>query len=146
MVPLVINQNKKFDQFNFKNYLIQTCKQHREEGRALAFAFIIYDFENHTISEILEKRNYWNSLDKISGKKLSIFYVNSNDSYFEQTQEKIYQAELQQSRINSGSDTFSFLVPITRKPTQTDNAIEFAKNQFNIDGEQINEAPILSRF
>jgi hypothetical protein len=133
MIPIVINENQKFDENNFKDFLIQTCKQHKIEGRALAFAFIVYDFDNHTINDILEKKNYWNTLDKISGKTLSVFYINSQDSYYNQRQEEIYQDELQQRERNSQSGTISFLVPITRKPTPTDNAIGFVKSEFKLD-------------
>lgn len=133
MVPIVINENQQFDEESFKDFLIQTCRQHKSESRALAFAFIVYDFDNHTITNILEKKNYWNTLDKISGKTLSVFYINSQDSYYKRRQEQIYQDDLRQRDRNSPSGTISFLVPITRKPTPTDNAIGFVKSEFELD-------------
>lgn len=133
MVPIVINENQEFDEESFKDLLIMTCRQHKLEGRALAFSFIVYDFDNHTITDILEKKNYWNTLDKISGKTLSVFYINSQDSYYKRRQEEIYRDELRQQDRNSRSGTFSFLVPITRKPTPTDNAISFVKSKFELD-------------
>jgi hypothetical protein len=133
MVPIVINENQQFDEESFKDFLIQTCRQHKSEGRALAFAFIVYDFDSHTITDILEKKNYWNTLDKISGKTLSVFYINSQDSYYKRRQEQIYEDELRQRDRNSKSGMISFLVPITRKPTPTDNAIGFVKSEFELD-------------
>jgi len=133
MVPIVINEDQQFDEESFKDFLIQTCRQHKSEGRALAFAFIVYDFDNHTITDILKKQNYWNTLDKISGKTLSVFYINSQDSYYKMRQEQIYQDELRQGDRNSQSGTISFLIPITRKPTPTDNAIGFVKSEFELD-------------
>jgi hypothetical protein len=133
MIPIVINENQQFDDESFNDFLIQICRQHKCEGRALAFAFIVFDFENHTITDILEKKNYWNTLDKISGKTLSIFYINSQDSYYKQRQEQIYRDELQQQDRNSRSGTISFLVPITRKPTPIDNAIGFINSEFELD-------------
>jgi hypothetical protein len=133
MVPIVIIENQQFDEESFKHFLVQTCRQHKLEGRALAFSFIVYDFDNHTITDILEKINYWNTLDKISGKTLSVFYINSKDSYYKKRQEQIYQDELRQQNRNSQSRTISFLIPITRQPTPTDNAIGFVKSEFELD-------------
>lgn len=133
MVPIVINENQLFDKESFSDFLIETCRQHKLEGRALAFAFIVYDFDNHTITDILDKKNYWNTLDKISGRKLSVFYINSRDSYYKRRQEEIYQDELRQRDRNSRSGTISFFVPITRKPTPTDNAIDFVQSEFEVD-------------
>jgi hypothetical protein len=133
MVPIVINENQQFDEESFKDFLVQTCRQHKLEGIALAFAFIVYDFDNHTITDILEKKNYLNTIDKISGKTLSVFYINSQDSYYKKRQEQIYQDELRQRDRNSQSGTISFLFPITRKPTPTDNAIDFVKSEFELD-------------
>jgi len=133
MVPIAINENQQFDEESFKDFLIQMCRQHKSEGRALAFAFIVYDFDNHTITDILEKKNYWNTLDKISGKTLSVFYINSQDSYYKRRQEQIYQDELSRSERNSRNGMMSFLVPITRTPTPTDNAIGFVRSEFKLD-------------
>ncbi|HOH71059.1 MAG TPA: hypothetical protein PK984_04040 [Paludibacteraceae bacterium] len=84
MVPIVINEKQQFDEEGFKDFFIQKCKQHKSEGRALAFAFIVYDFENHTITNILKDKNYWSALDKISGNMLSVFYINSQDKLLQQ--------------------------------------------------------------
>src|SRR5690606_4642301 len=46
---------------------------HQNEDRALAFAFILYDFENPQISKILDDRHYWLSLNGISGRYLTVF-------------------------------------------------------------------------
>lgn len=133
MVPIVINENQQFDEESIKDLLIQKSRQHKSEGRALAFAFIVYDFDNHTITEILEKRNYWSTLDKISGKTLSVFYINSQDSYYRTRQEQIYQDDLQERDRNSRSGTISYIEPVKRKPTPTDNAICFVKTEFELN-------------
>jgi hypothetical protein len=133
MVPIVINENQQYGEESFKDILLHTCRQHKNEGRALAFAFIVFDFDNHTINDILDKRSYWSTLDKISGKTLSVFYINSQDNYYNMRQEQIYQDELRQRARNSERGTISFLMPITKKPTPTDNAIGFVKSEFQID-------------
>lgn len=45
---------------------------------ALAFAFLVYDFDNPEIRQIISKNHYLEALDYISGDLLDIFYINSN--------------------------------------------------------------------
>lgn len=49
------------------------CRSHRENGRALAFAFILYDFNNPEVRKVLEDQSYWEALDHISGRYLTVF-------------------------------------------------------------------------
>lgn len=133
MIPIAINENQKFDYKSFKEYLVCICKEHRYAGRALAFAFIVYDFEDYTITEILQKKNYWTSLDKISGKTLSIFYINSNDSYYNKRQEEIYQEELKQFDRSIKRGEMSYMVPVARGVTPVDNAIGIIKEGLGIE-------------
>lgn len=136
MVPIVISEDKKFNEESFKEYLVDTCRKHKTEGRALAFAFIVYDFDNHTITQILKKEDYWNSLDKISGKTLSVFYINSQESYFQRRQQEIYQDELRQRENFSKKGYISFLVPLTLKSTPFDNAIGLIKEEFEVEEDR----------
>lgn len=137
MVPIVTNGKQYFDEESFKKSIMETCENHKKEGRALAFAFIVYDFENHTIPEILKNKDYWSSLDKISGRRLSVFYINSQDEYYNQRQEEIYQEAQKRMSWNAQKGVMSYLVPITRKPTPTDNAIHYLRKEFEIE-ENIN--------
>jgi hypothetical protein len=47
--------------------------ENRGSGQALAFAFILYDYESPHISKVLADLDYWNALDKLSGKSLTVF-------------------------------------------------------------------------
>ncbi|MDI6447707.1 hypothetical protein [Anaerobaca lacustris] len=67
---------------DFARSIVDVCRQHRNVRRALAFAFILYDFANPEISKVLNDRDYWNALHTISGKYLSIYYVHSRESTF----------------------------------------------------------------
>jgi hypothetical protein len=133
MVPIVMKSNKEFDQESFRDYIINICKDHQKKNKALAFAFLVYDFEDHTILEILKKKEYWTALDKISGQFLSVFYLNSNDSYFKRRQREIYMEEKreQQSPIIPGLT--QFLVPIKLRSTPLDQTIEFLRKEFRIE-------------
>jgi hypothetical protein len=78
MVPLKIFNDGMIQELSndaFSQSIIDVCEKHRNDKRALAFAFILYDFENPQIFKILNDRNYWNALHIISGKYLSIYYI-----------------------------------------------------------------------
>lgn len=61
---------------SFSDKMIQICNQHRKERRALAFAFILYDFENPQLRKILNDTEYWLALNQISGEYLTVFSLN----------------------------------------------------------------------
>src|SRR5690606_22458679 len=70
----------------FNVYLMRICAEHKDAGKALAFAFLVYDFENHTISQILHNEDLWLSLHHLSGEYLTIFYINATDDSFAKIQ------------------------------------------------------------
>lgn len=73
------NSTGEFDGIeSLERHILQKCKEHKEEKRAFAFALIVYDFYNPHINKILEDDKYFNALDYLSGKTLTIFYVNSD--------------------------------------------------------------------
>jgi hypothetical protein len=51
--------------------------QHIAEGRARAFAFILYDFTDHSIGKILRDQGGFARLDRLSGKNIGIFYLHN---------------------------------------------------------------------
>ena len=56
-------------------------KQHLSEGRAKKFAFIFYDFTDSAIRKILKDQGVFAKLDRLSGQKLSIFYLHGGSRY-----------------------------------------------------------------
>jgi hypothetical protein len=66
----------------FRDFFIKTCEEHRKQNRAKAFAFIVYDFTNENAQKILRDGEYSRALHKLSGKWLTIFYVNTKDPEF----------------------------------------------------------------
>lgn len=74
MYPIFINRNTQGVSFEeFLDNFFEICKTHQLEGRASAFAFIIYDFNNPHLYKILMDRDYWESLNRLSGHYLTIF-------------------------------------------------------------------------
>jgi len=61
---------------SFKKEMINICNQQRDSKKAFAFAFILYDFENPQLWKILNDNEYWQALNKISGKYLTVFSIN----------------------------------------------------------------------
>lgn len=66
------------DSSELEKYILNVCEQHKDEKRALAFAFIISDLDDPQINKILRDDDYVNALHNISGKYLTIFYLNDN--------------------------------------------------------------------
>ena len=74
MHPVFINNTQQGLGFaEFKKKMVEICMQHQSSNRSSAFAFIIYDFDNEHVRKILFDIIYWDSLDHISGKYLTIF-------------------------------------------------------------------------
>lgn len=114
MIPIYQHDNKgkigySFD--SFQQQFINICEEHKKQKRALAFAFILYDFTQPQIRKVLNDRDYWRALDKISGKTLTVFSFHSPPWIIEK-----------KSDIDSNEDP----------ETQTNLIIE---KYFDIDGE-----------
>lgn len=133
MVPIAITQNGNFDEAGFRKYLLELCQEHREKGRALAFAFLAYDFDNHTVQQIIDSKVYWTALDSISGHYLSIFYINTQDSYFKKRQREIYNEEIRAQRRAAKNGYIQLMRPITLKSTPLDKSVDFLKKELSLD-------------
>jgi hypothetical protein len=78
MNPIYFNtENQSLDFQSFKEKMIEICNTQRKGDKALAFAFIVYNFETAQIAKVLNDATYWNALNKTSGKYLSIFSLHN---------------------------------------------------------------------
>lgn len=87
-----IFQNSTDEELDFESFskrMIEICNDHRKQNRAMAFAFILYDFENPQVWKVLNDREYWLALNKISGNYLTVFSLN----YRPQTRSRPYHDE-----------------------------------------------------
>jgi len=64
---------------SFLKRFIDICEEHLENGRAKAFAFLLYDFQNQNIKDILKNQGGFAQLDRLSGNDLSVFYLHSDN-------------------------------------------------------------------
>jgi len=124
MYPVYLDSNKGLTSEEFVGYFLQICKDHKNNDRALAFAFLVYDFHDHTIREMLQNSNYWDSLHIISGKLLTIFYVDSQEGRFKKEQEI-------NSRLPEGAIGHWYSMQL--KDTPLENTVKFLKETFGIN-------------
>jgi len=76
MYPIILRSegNKQgYSLEEFDRAFISICQSHRESGRALAFAFILFDYTHPEVRKVLEDQAYWDALDHISGVYLTVF-------------------------------------------------------------------------
>lgn len=83
MHPVIYPDNKNDESDKLVDYILQICHEHKAEDRAVAFAFIISDLHNPHVNKILRDVDYMNALHNISGKYLTVFFL--NDHYVDKT-------------------------------------------------------------
>jgi len=98
------------------------CNEHRKENRALAFAFILYNFKNPQIFKMLEDEDYWRALNETSSHYLSIFYIAlSSDRYFA---EDLVESDGIESRGLHGLQASETLIPLLKPYFELDEKIK----------------------
>lgn len=58
---------------DLESTFLATCEAHRAQGRALAFAFILFDARHPHLRKALEDPAYWEALDDLSGRQLTVY-------------------------------------------------------------------------
>ena len=61
----------------FVDRFLSICAEHRDQKRAMLFAFLIYDFLNPQVIKVLKDHDYWTSLDILAGSFVSVFAFHS---------------------------------------------------------------------
>ncbi|MFD0795146.1 hypothetical protein ACFQZX_16100 [Mucilaginibacter litoreus] len=80
MNPIYSRQPSGGIGYSFENFLahfFEICYEHLRNGRAKSFAFILFDFEHGDVFLTLKNEKVFTKLDRLSGKELTIFYLNS---------------------------------------------------------------------
>ncbi len=143
MVPLKIFENGSIHELNtddFRDGVIELCEKHREESRALAFAFLIYDFCNPQTIKVLEDADYWNALDSISGKFLSIYYIYSHEKNFAEDLAAANDFERRGMHPINAGIPFSNLLPMLKKYLALDNNVKLPSILFfQVEGKLISD-------
>ena len=72
----------------------EICQEHLQSKRAIAFAFIFYDFDNRHFRKILKNQGVFAQLDRLAGKQLSIFYLHTKNAQTAEDFNKIFLLKL----------------------------------------------------
>ncbi|MBU0663816.1 MAG: hypothetical protein KJ990_04640 [Proteobacteria bacterium] len=143
MVPLKIFEDGSIHEFNNDNFchgIIELCEKHIDENRALAFAFLIYDFCNPQIFKVLEDIHYWNALNAISGKLLSIYYIHSREKYFAEDLSAASEIERRSMYPISTGNNSSHLHPILKNYLSLDYNVKLPSILFfQVEGGLISD-------
>lgn len=150
MVPLKIFKNGRVHELNtedFSHGIIELCEKHREESRALAFAFLIYDFRNPQIIKVLEDADYWNALDVISGKFLSIYYIHSRERNFAEDLAAANDVERRGMHPINAGITIDKLAPMLKNYLSLDRNVKLPSILFfQVEGKLISDYFLIELF
>lgn len=92
MFPIYQLAGKGYSQDDFLKRLHEIVEDHRAQG-ATSVAFIFYDF-NSPLRAILRDRDAFTTLDRLTGKELSVFFLDSGGRDQGQRFQEIMQARL----------------------------------------------------
>jgi hypothetical protein len=82
MIPIFLSNEGGREGYHIRNFAAdfsKICRSHRAHNRALAFAFILYDFNNAHTVKVLNDDDYWRALNKLSGRFLTVFSFHTKD-------------------------------------------------------------------
>jgi len=150
MVPLRLYKDGLIHELSndaFSQSIIDICEQHRKEKGALAFAFILYDFENPQICKILDDRNYWNALNTISGQYLSIYYIHSRENTFGQDLAVINEREQRGLYPIEGKKQLKSVLPMLKNYLALDEDVKIPSILFfQVEGALISDYFLIELF
>lgn len=113
----------------FEKEFLNICNEHRNDNRALVFAFLLYDFENYQIAKILDDPHYWISLNTISGDFLTVFSLHYKA---EDMKKKIM--EMMQRKMGQPSNKEFNMIPTNGNPSLETNKLikKYFGNDINV--------------
>ena len=102
----------------FEKEFLHICNEHRNDNRALVFAFLLYDFENYQIAKILDDPHYWISLNTISGDFLTVFSL-----HYKAEDMKKKMIEMLQRKMGQLSNKEFNMIPANGNPSLETNKL-----------------------
>ena len=84
MIPIFEQGSGKGIGHGFDSFLDrfeEIATEHYKNNRAKSFAFIFYDFADSDFKSILKDEGVFTKLDRLSGNKLSVFYLHSGSNH-----------------------------------------------------------------
>lgn len=83
MIPIFEQGNGNGIGHSFDSFLRRfsdICEKSKSENIRKTFAFILYNFNDENLKQILKNDGVFTKLDRLTGSYLDVFYLNSNDS------------------------------------------------------------------
>ena len=81
MVPIYELGHQSSIGYSFMDFMgrfQQICREHLENHRAKAFAFIFFDFNNNALQTAIQGQEGFTILDRLSGTEVSVFFLHSD--------------------------------------------------------------------
>ena len=92
----------------FYDEFIEICAQHRSEGRAKSFLFILYDFEDAHISQVFKNEHYWRALHEKSGNHLTVFSFHFPKNQYSEKETPKFQSNKFHKRYFPEEESFPY--------------------------------------
>jgi len=108
----------------FESYLLNKCKKHHNEGRAFAFAFLVHDFYDVAIQKILDDADFWSSLNELSGRYLTVFYINLPKAQVPARQPKFVDEKNEQKSKTANTFYYMHSLGVSASSSEFVNEIE----------------------
>lgn len=86
LVPISLEGVQRHEAYGaneFQERFLEGRAEHRDSGRALAFAFLLYDLRHPEVLKLLRGSDYWPALDSLSGEYQVVFSLQSAASHGE---------------------------------------------------------------
>jgi hypothetical protein len=79
--PIFINEKGEwhYESADLEKRFLKICEGHRKENKALAFAIIVCNLKHPEIWKVLGDRGYWEALNAISDRYLTVFAFHQAD-------------------------------------------------------------------
>lgn len=127
MIPVRILRNGAIEDLRHNSAyetIINICNDHKEEQRALAFAFVIHNYMSPQLNKVLADEDYWESLDRISGQLLTVFYLPSHAKDFGEDLLKSTGVEKRSMYGITTDESNDIIVPMIKNYLQYDRPIK----------------------
>lgn len=144
MYTVYLNSNDEGHSLDsFENKMIEICESHKNENRALAFAFLIYDFTNPNLWKVLNDREYWLALNEVSGEYLTVFSLNYKEKAKRRQSRSAFNGMQYMTAVNTSKNLTKATNSLTEKYFGNSNYSFPSILFFQINNQEITDSLII---
>lgn len=131
MKPVLISteSGENLSKEDFISKILKVCREHHEAKRALAFAFLVYDTEDASIIKVLKDNIYWEALNKVAGRFLTVFYVESSHPV------ALKPSDSSESRASHSEQHFGYMTAVDLRGLGADRVKETVLGSFGLSSD-----------